>query len=469
MNLTNGSTVRSFAVEQRFIKGSRLDTDAYHPEYRRLLNRINELAATATISEIMSEPTTTGFAAGHERRVQLTELSVPQIRPTQILMDGEIDLSEAYGIPVENISDNDYLHNGEVLFNNTNSTTLVGKSAVFHKTRPTVCSNHITRLRIREDVGPEFIALVLNLLQERRYFAHLCTNFNNQAGVNSRVLGAVRIPLPASSIRTELVSSMNGAMQTRKSKLVEADSLIATADEILLEALAITPPDEDPRKVFAVRREAVNRRLDPHFHSPAFSGLNGTLSSTNYEPLGSIARFSDESWSPQRHQQSTFRYVEISTVDSRSGDAYWNEVKTEKAPSRARMLIRTGDIIISLTRPHHGSIAHVGPEFDGCVASTGFAIIREVASHVLRDYLWCALRTRFCRDQMLQRASGGNYPAITERELSNIAVPVPDDGTQAMIVSEIRRRLNMAAHLRAEGEDAWRDAKDWFGEQLLGP
>lgn len=40
------------------------------------------------------------------------------------------------------------LQPGDVIFNNTNSTELVGKSAVFHGyAEPVVFSNHFTRLR----------------------------------------------------------------------------------------------------------------------------------------------------------------------------------------------------------------------------------------------------------------------------------------------------------------------------------
>ena len=51
------------------------------------------------------------------------------------------------------------------------------------------------------------------------------------------------------------------------------------------------------------------------------------------------------------------------------------------------MKVQAEDIIVSLTRPHHGSIALLGAEFESCVASTGFAVIRDVVAHVRRDYL----------------------------------------------------------------------------------
>ena len=132
------------------------------------------------------------------------------------------------------------------------------------------------------------------------------------------------------------------------------------------------------------------------------------------------------------------------------------------------MQVRADDIIVSLTRPHHGSIAQLGPEFDGCIASTGFAVIRDVAEYISREYLWCALRAKFCLQQMRQRASGGNYPAITEPELENVLIPVPDAGTQGYVAAEVGRRREEARRLRGEAEAGWAEARRWFEVQLLG-
>ena len=393
---------------------------------------------------------------------------MPQIRPTQIMPDGEIDLSDAYGISVADISIRDYLQNGEVLFNNTNSSALVGKSAVFRATIPAVCSNHVTRLQVRHDIEPEFIAAVLNMLQQRRYFAHLATNFNNQAGINTATLANVRIPLPSPSQREKLVQEIEAARAERKAKLADADTLLAGMNDFIPDTLGINLPSVDSRSIFAVSVKSAQKRFDPHFHSPTYRRIQEMLSQTRCEPLGSIAAFSKEIWRPENHENPTFRYIEISTVNPKTGEAHFNEVPTDKAPSRARMKVQADDIIVSLTRPHHGSIAHLGPEFEGCVASTGFAVIRDVAARVRRDYLWCVLRAQFSLDQMIQRASGGSYPAITETELGNITVPVPSMETQEVIATEVQHRYQQARRLQAEAESGWQAAKQWFEEQLIG-
>lgn len=50
-----------------------------------------------------------------------------------------------------------------------------------------------------------------------------------------------------------------------------------------------------------------------------------------------------------------------------------------------------------------------------------------------------------------------------------MVVPVPDSKTQAYVVAETMRRHREAMQLRTEAETGWRQALNWFEEQLLGP
>ena len=332
-------------------------------------------------------------------------------------------------------------------------TGRVGSAAVVRKEHlPANINQHIARLRINKlRCRPEFLSEWLNcpagLELSNRYVSG-----GTRAALTYGAIRNIRIPLPSLAVQDALVDAMDAARVERKAKLAEADALLAGIDGFLLDALGMAAPVDDGRRVFAVRGQAAANRLDPHFHSPDFARIEAMLAQVHCTLLGNIGMLSRETWRPQDHEDPTFRYIEISTVSPLTGEAYWNDVPTSEAPSRARMQIRTNDIIVSLTRPHHGSIAHLGPEFDGCIASTGFAVIRNVREHISRDYLWCVLRAQFCLRQMLQRASGGNYPAITEPELAKILVPVPDKEIQNVIAAEVSRRREDAQRLRAEAE-----------------
>jgi hypothetical protein len=146
------------------------------------------------------------------------------------------------------------------------------------------------------------------------------------------------------------------------------------------------------------------------------------------KPLGNIAGFSKEQRDPASQSGETFRYIEISGVNRYAGEITANDTPKDEAPSRARMLVREGDIIVSLTRPHHGSIAYIDSEFDNCIASTGFAVIHEYkestpSPHYLLAILRSSLSGPVRKYGDVSRASrrtgckarGGRIPGVFNR------------------------------------------------------
>ena len=356
----------------------------------------------------------------------------------------------------------------DVLFARSGAT--VGKTYLHEDTNePAIFAGYCIRFRFDKlRVFPRFVYWWTKTAAYSRWVAAI-QRPAGQPNINKAEFKSCPIPLPSLTKQEELLIWIDSAREKRKAKLAEADALLAGIDAFLLDVLGLHPAATDNRRVFAVRHQVARQRLDPHFHAPEFAQIQALLLRTRCQSLGSIATFSRETWKSQDHKQPTFRYIEINAVNPKTGEPSWNEIPTLEAPSRARMKVRVDDIIVSLTRPHHGSIAHLGPEFEGCVASTGFAVIRDVAAHVRRDYLWCVLRAKFSLSQMLQRTSGGNYPAITEQELANIAVPIPEKKVQESIAIEVHRRQRKIMKLHAEAEGGWQAAKLWFEEQLLGP
>ena len=85
-----------------------------------------------------------GFACSKKNLVPAGK-GVAHLRPFNVGTDGKVDLSEVYYIPPD-FKDNveDYaLEPGHILFNNTNSVELVGKTALVTELMPCTFSNHI--------------------------------------------------------------------------------------------------------------------------------------------------------------------------------------------------------------------------------------------------------------------------------------------------------------------------------------
>lgn len=210
-------------------------------------------------------------------------------------------------------------------------------------------------------------------------------------------------------------------------------------------------------------------RLDPHFYLPNFKALIDNIRKTKNAQLGNLIEFSKETWNQKDGFENEFPYIEISEIDLSSGNINnVSMVPISEAPSRAKMVVRTNDIIVSTTRPHRGAISLIGADKDGYIASTGFAILRNLKTDLVsKEYLYYILRTQICLQQMLQRSSGGSYPAITAEELKNIYIPIPDIAIQQEIVNDIKAFIENAEQLKADAKTDFEIAKQKIEALIL--
>src|SRR5205807_463216 len=165
--------------------------------------------------------------------------------------------------------------------------------------------------------------------------------------------------------------------------------------------------------------EMTGDRFDPHYHSPSFEKLRTTLRKSVHVKLGSVVTLSHEVWDQEGLFTSEFPYLEIGAINTDLGSFSGPSLTSIfEAPSRARMLVKPSDLLVSLTRPTRRAIAFPPANLELAVASNGFAVIREVdLSSVTPRYLFHVLRSRLCTAQFDQRSSGGNYPAVTEEQM----------------------------------------------------
>jgi type I restriction enzyme S subunit len=104
------------------------------------------------------------------------------------------------------------IRKGDILFNNTNSQELVGKTALVDRDYDFGFSNHITRLRLIDEVSPGFVVLYLTLLRNSGYFAKICTRWINQAAVNTDTLKKETILLPPLAEQKRIVAKVDELM-----------------------------------------------------------------------------------------------------------------------------------------------------------------------------------------------------------------------------------------------------------------
>jgi type I restriction enzyme S subunit len=144
------------------------------------------------------------------------------------------------------------------------------------------------------------------------------------------------------------------------------------------------------------------------------------------------------------------RYVEISDVDPINGIVGVTEIDFGDAPSRARRLVRQGDVIVSTVRTYLRAIAPIIGSETNTVVSTGFAVMRPRS--VNAAYLAYILRAEFVISEIISRSVGVSYPAINASAISHISVPIPSLSEQQAIVAFLDREIGKIDALVAEQE-----------------
>ncbi len=104
------------------------------------------------------------------------------------------------------------IRRGDILFNNTNSQELVGKTSLVDRDYEYGFSNHLTRLRLKDEIFPGFVVYYLSFLRNSGHFAKLCTRWINQAAVNTSALKEQLIPLPPLAEQKRIVAKVDELM-----------------------------------------------------------------------------------------------------------------------------------------------------------------------------------------------------------------------------------------------------------------
>lgn len=108
----------------------------------------------------------------------------------------------------------DRVTEGDVIFNNTNSVKLVGKTAYVGREGDGLAySNHMTRLRVdQKTLEPKFLALYLQFKFESGEFESICSRHVNQASIGTRIIFRQLVPTPALVEQRRIVELLDEAL-----------------------------------------------------------------------------------------------------------------------------------------------------------------------------------------------------------------------------------------------------------------
>jgi type I restriction enzyme S subunit len=128
---------------------------------------------------------------------------------------------------------------------------------------------------------------------------------------------------------------------------------------------------------------------------------------------------------PHKSPDTPFRYVDISSVDNTAKRIV--EAKTilgKDAPSRARQIIRTNDVLVATTRPNLNAVALVRESLDNEICSTGFCVLRAT-DKIDSGYLFAYVQSESFIASLSNLVKGALYPAVTDKQVRAQFIPLP--------------------------------------------
>lgn len=168
--------------------------------------------------------------------------------------------------------------------------------------------------------------------------------------------------------------------------------------------------------------------------------------------LGDVADINPESTPRHWPAEQAIRYIDIASVSWTRGIDSTLVASTSfgEAPGRARRIVREGDVLVSTVRPNLRAFAQVSGEFDGEVASTGFAIVRAKEGWMAGGFVWALISSdRFVND-MVSKTTGSNYPAVRAEDVKGYKFALPPLPMQERIAEVISAVDNQIATLDVE-------------------
>ncbi|KAA3626962.1 MAG: restriction endonuclease subunit S [Proteobacteria bacterium] len=153
------------------------------------------------------------------------------------------------------------------------------------------------------------------------------------------------------------------------------------------------------------------------------------------KPLKTLSSYNDEVLPEGTDPDFTIEYVDISSVSATDGIRETTSMNFGVAPSRARRIVRDGDVLVSTVRTYLEAIAWVSEPPKNLIASTGFAVIRANPALLYRRFAGYALRARYFIDEVVSRSVGVSYPAINASDLVSIKIAAPPLDEQQSIAA----------------------------------
>lgn len=337
----------------------------------------------------------------------------------------------------------------------------LGQCAIVDDTfkKMNISANIIAIKNIRESsatfIHDYLLSIVGQTLLERNVSGQV------QQKITTQDIADILIPIGCNE--KQLSKMMTVAYCSYRDSVEQSEELLSGTSGYLFDILKMSNIDYKDRLCSAIRLSNIveDKTFSAGYYHPermAALHLMKTNTEISARKLSDIVTFHRNIVSAE----NSTNYLGLVGVESQTGELSGVQ---EEAAGQA-FTYKKDDILYGRLRPYLNKVLLA--EKDG-ICSTEFHVMRVIdTATVLPDYVAAILRSDLILSQTKHMMTGNTHPRISNDDVKNLYIPVPNIAIQAETVKELGKRRMEARRLKAEAEQEWQAAKEQFERDLLG-
>jgi type I restriction enzyme, S subunit len=367
---------------------------------------------------------------------------------------GTIDLTDVRRVTMSDKEFETYkLMEGDVLFTRVNgSREQVGQCIFVDKCYENLAFNdHLIRIRLKESLSGRYLRfLMLSDYARARLMTFIPPTEGGQLTVNQKSLSNLRIPIPSLPEQhkiAEILGTWDDAIALVKRRIKAARQRKKGLMQCLLTGRLRFPE-------FVQSRDYRQTKL------------GAILADWRIARVQSVAKVNKETLASNSDSEQKYLYLELSAVDKGIITMPTERKEFVNLPSRARRVLRKGDVIMATVRPNLLGFAICEFEPQDVLCSTGFALLSPKELSDSR-FIYQSLYSDTVLRQVHGLVTGSNYPAINTLEVKGLKLFWPRLREEREKIAAVLQTCDREIELLEQKRDALQRQKKGLMQRLL--
>jgi len=456
-----------FAVYSNNLEG-RLDCFYYKPDNRTIINSKYPIKNIEDITlKIIHPPEYKRIYSN--KGYQL--LRAQNVKPFKIIIDANKVFFSKESLPSENLI---FPEIGDVLVVRSGVNT--GDCAVIdERYDDLILGSDNLVCKCKNEIRPKYLMIFLCSDFGKKLLAKYITGATN-SHITPQNLGKIKLPIPFIENQDSLVQLMGQAYSLKESKEAEAQRLLDSINDYVLDELGIKLPELRKHLSHLVfSDEAKGERLDPRYYKPYFKEFEEELTKRkDIKIIGEISEYVGSGATPKAggddYTSSDEGILFIRIVNLKNNTIVLDDVlyirKTIHEGMLKRTKLKVNDVLLSMAGTIGLSV--VVPENLG-EANINQAIARIVVNRNINPfYLSALLNSKIGKIQTDRLSRPAVQANINLAEIRALKIPLPPLPIQNKIAEEVKSRMKKADQLQKQAKEELEKAKQEVEKIILG-